>query len=104
MNGYEMFCMNRQHKNGGGVALYIDEAMDCKIIESMSMAVEEVFECISVEIVLQKRRSIIVSPVYRAPGSDMNLFKDWIERLFDNKTNREIILCGDYNIDLLNKN
>ena len=31
----------------------------------------------------------------------MNLFKEWLERLFANNAKRNVIICGDYNIDLL---
>lgn len=31
----------------------------------------------------------------------MNLFTEWMEKLF-NKTTKDVIICGDYNIDLLN--
>lgn len=102
MNGYEMFYKNRQKKTGGGAALYIDKNLSCKILEDMTLAVEDLFECITVEIVLQARKTILVSCIYRTPGSDSNLFREWVEKLFVGKTKKDIILCGDYNIDLLN--
>lgn len=48
-----------------------------------------------------KKENIIVSCVYRAPGSAMNLFKDWMERIFTDNTKKDVIICGDYNIDFL---
>lgn len=104
MTGYEMFYTNRKDKRSGGVALYIDRKLDCKSIENMSLAVEGVLECVTVEITLEKRNKILVSCVYRTSGSDISVFKDWIEKLFSLSTKHDIILCGDYNIDLLKVN
>lgn len=98
--GYDMFYTNRESKKGGGVALYIDKNIDCRLVENMSIAVGEVFECVTIEIVQQSKNNIIVSCVYRAPGSDMNLFNEWMERLFANNAKKDIIICGDYNVDL----
>ncbi len=102
IKGYEMFYTNRECKNGGGVALYIDKNIDCKVIENMSVAVEDVCESITVEICMGKQKNIIVSCIYRAPGANIEVFKEWMEKLFSLNTQKDLLICGDYNIDLLN--
>ena len=50
-----------------------------------------------------KKENVIVSCVYRKPGSNIEVFKDSMEGLFA-KTNKFVLICGDFNIDLLNLN
>lgn len=94
MNGYEMFHTNRQNKKGGGVAIYIDKNLDYKVVENMSLAVEEIFESITVEICMEKRKNIIVSCIYRAPGANVETFKEWMEKLFSLNTPKDLLICG----------
>ena len=51
-----------------------------------------------------QRKNLIISCLYRAPGSNIEVFKDWMEDIFSNKGNKTIFICGDFNIDLLNPN
>lgn len=51
---YELFTVNMQGKRGGGVALYVDSALQSRYIENKSTALNKVFECVTVEIDLKK--------------------------------------------------
>ena len=42
--------------------------------------------------------------IYRAPGSSIDNFKEWIESMVIKMGNKNIFICGDYNIDILNPN
>lgn len=49
--------------------------------------------------------------VYRSPVGDIGVFMDNLDRLINklvinktNNVNKQIILCGDFNIDLMDKN
>lgn len=55
------------------MVLYIDRNMDCKMIDNMSVTVEGLFECFTIELVVHERRNVLAS-FYRAPGSDVQLF------------------------------
>ena len=54
LNGYEFNYMNRRGKKGGGVALYIENGLNYKIVESMTTAIDDLMECITVEICMEK--------------------------------------------------
>lgn len=46
----------------------------------------------------------MVSCIYRAPDSHIEIFCDWMEEK-DSLSNRKLIfICGDFNIDLLYPN
>ena len=45
---YQVFHKARHYKKGGGVALYVNDRIDCTLIESKSVVVENMFECVTV--------------------------------------------------------
>ena len=105
LDGYELFTMNRVNKKGGGVALYVDEALRCSQIESMSSTIDNVLECVTIEIYVEKANNIIISCIYRTPGSCLDTFDEKLAAMFSNSNDKKVqIICGDFNIDLLNPN
>lgn len=63
--------MNRKNKKRGGVPLYVSNNLSYKVVEKMLTTIDEVMECISVKICMEKQKNVIVSCVYRAPGSSI---------------------------------
>lgn len=104
LEGFEFVHMARQNKGGGGVAIYVDRNITFKVLESMSMVVDNMLECISIELCKGKNKPVIISCIYRTPGSNIELIKEWMEEMFTNKSHKTIFICGDFNIDLLNPN
>lgn len=102
MDGYELNYINRREQCGGGVAIYVDKRLKYKVVENMTTAVDDLLECITVEICMEKTKNVIVSCIYRAPGSSIEIFKDWMENMFTKSLQKIMFICGDYNIDLLN--
>ena len=76
LEGYEMYFTNRNKKKGGGVALYINKNYKSKFIKSMSQVVDNIMECTTVEIEIEKSKNILMSFVYRTPGSCIDTFRD----------------------------
>ena len=54
MDGYELSYINRQNKGGGGVAIYVDKTLNFKVLDRMTTVVDNVVECISIEICKEK--------------------------------------------------
>lgn len=104
MEGYEFIYINRRNKQGGDVAMFIDINYSYKVIEKLSTVVDYVLECLSIEIAREKKKNIIVSCIYRTPGSNINTFKNWMEEHFVNLSQKVLFVGGDFNIDLLNPN
>ena len=99
--GYDMYHVPRSGAKGGGVALYINSSLKCKKIESKSVCVEDIFECITVDVSLDGTKNVIVACVYRKPGFLIENFTVGLEDLFCNVKNKVIYITGDFNIDLL---
>ena len=103
MDGYNLFTSNRQFKTGGGVALYVDSNLKCKLIESKTVNIADIIQCITVELVLENSKNIVISNVYRKPNSSLELFNSTIDNIFSNLENNKVhIACGDFNLNLLN--
>lgn len=98
--------MNRQNKGGGGVALYVHKDVKYERIELLTTAVDNVMECITIEISLEnaKNKTILISCIYRAPDSNVDCFRDWVEEVYSKKSHKTVFICGDININLLNPN
>lgn len=61
IEGYEMSSINRVNKSGGGVTLYVDKDLNYKVVEKMSMVVDNLLECVTIEMCMEKKKNISVS-------------------------------------------
>ena len=67
-------------------------------------AIGNVLECLTVEFSMENKKNVIVSCIYRAPGSNIDICKEWMEKMYTMSKQKVIFICGDFNIDLLNPN
>uniref|UniRef100_A0A8C6LAH3 Reverse transcriptase domain-containing protein n=1 Tax=Nothobranchius furzeri TaxID=105023 RepID=A0A8C6LAH3_NOTFU len=103
IEGYNMFSTSRDCKKGGGVALYIDKNFQSRLVGDMTLVMDNIMECVSVEIQIEKSKNVLVSCMYRKPGSCVEMFMEKIVDMYDDIINRKMcFVCGDFNIDLLN--
>lgn len=102
LEGYELRNINRKNKGGGGVAIYVDKNPNYKVIESMTTVVDSLLECITIEICEEKNKNIAVSCIYRTPGTNIDIFREWIEGMFSKQSKKVVFIRGVFNIDILN--
>ncbi|KAL7396416.1 hypothetical protein ABVT39_005480, partial [Epinephelus coioides] len=103
LQGYRMFYVNRRRKRGGGVVLYVDETLQCKHVKNMSKGIDDKLEFVTVEIEMEKAKNIIISCVYKAPVSGIEILKEQMIDLYEKIINKKtVFVCGDFNTDLLN--
>ena len=88
INGYDVYHTARKNKREGGVALYVKQELACKFLSCKSLVVDDLFECCTLEILISGHRNIIVSCIYRCPGSNTNIFSKHIVQLFFELTMR----------------
>lgn len=51
------------------------------MVKNMSAVVDNILECITVEIEMSKSKNILISCVYRTPGTPIDIFKDRLTNL-----------------------
>ena len=62
--------------------MYIRNDIRFEVLDNISCSIENVLECICVKLCFSLKRSIIVSCLYRRPGSTINTTIDFIEKKF----------------------
>ncbi len=93
----------------GGVGLFIKDKHTYLQRDDLSVFIPHVFESVFVELVVPKKKNIIVGCIYRPntpPLADMDIFTCHLLDIVDivNTENKTLFLCGDFNIDLLSYN
>ncbi len=104
LEGYELMHIDQNNKGRGGVAFYVDKNLDFRVLKNISVTVNNVLDCMTIEIYKDKNKSALISCIYRTPGSSIELFRDLMKEMFIKKCHKKIFICGDFNIDLLNSN
>lgn len=74
------------------------------MVQNVSVVVSNVFDCLAIDIIMEKKKNITVDCLYGAPESDMNTCNTWIEENFTNISHKSMFQWRDFNIDLLNLN
>ena len=95
-------CSTPSNISKGGTALYINDKFDS--FERMDLKIQnDNFETTWVEIVNKLSKNIVVASIYRHPRYNFAEFFAYLEKSLNilTKENKEIYLCGDFNIDLL---
>lgn len=94
LQGYKLKCVNRESSCEGGVALFVDRGLTSKVVENMSIIIDNIMECITIEICMEKMNNVIVSCVYRKPGSKIETFKENMKRIFTKEKQSQLCLWG----------
>lgn len=97
---------SRSTKIRGGCCILVNESLqttNCRDLETMSMELD--FECSAVKI---NNLKLFVICIYRSPNGDIDIFfqkfqecLNWVSK---RKTCKRVIVCGDLNIDFMQKN
>lgn len=101
LEGYSFVNVNQQNKVGGGVGIFVKDALKFRVIDGMSAVIDNILECLTIEIYYKEKKNVMISCVYRTPGSNVELFSDWMEETFAKMSHKTTYICGDFNVDLL---
>ena len=97
---------NNEIKKGGGICLYVDMNLKTKSMHLKELNISNPnIECQWLEICHDHQRNIIIGNLYRPPNGDVDKFLEYIEQCLGtmNLGNKDLIICGDVNIDVLDK-
>ena len=98
IEGYNLIRKDRS-REGGGVAIYFRDHLNVKEHNDL---VPENIEAVCIEVIQVKSKPFLVTSLYRPPNTKAEIF-DLINTLIENidGENKEFILVGDFNCDLL---
>jgi hypothetical protein len=106
-NYHSIFKHKDKQKEGGGLAVYIKDEFNFKKRNDLAVPTEkqQLFDTLFIEISHPSyKSSIILGILYRSPSyNSVEEFTSYLKNTFDllSDENKEIILLGDTNIDLL---
>lgn len=113
IDGYNLYRLDRQTptasgstKKGGGIAIYI-RASFCVTTWSALDISDKDLEVLSLSCKLGHHKKINLTAVYRPPGGYVQSALDRIEQIVNTirqTSSGDIVIAGDFNIDLLNDN
>ena len=83
LEGYEMFWQNKSNNSRRGVALFVMIAFKCKVIGDMTIVIDTVMDCITIETELESFKNVFISCIYRTPGSCIDQFNEKISELYE---------------------
>ena len=101
LENYYAYYISRQHRTGGGVALYINMALKHKPLPIFSKCIDSCAEGTCAEITTSHGKNIIVASIHRARNTDLTLLNEHIEYMFHNCKGKSMYLYRDFNVDRL---
>lgn len=101
IEGYSMYCINRQGRIGGGVCLYVNSHYSVKVRHDLSVS-DGYTDSLFLEVKMSNGSSIVIGIIYRPPNSDYETFRIHFDNLLFsiNQMNKNSIILGDFNIDI----
>ena len=101
IEGYQEFY-SPSNSSKGGTALYVKDCYD--VFERSDLKIQnDCFESVWVEIKNKRNKNILCGCIYRHPKYDLSEFMIYLETSLKKvvNENKEVYICGDFNIDLL---
>lgn len=103
-NFYPAAFFSRSTKRGGA-CIFVRAGLQVKeILDISKQSVSGIFECCAVEVLAYK---IIIICIYRIPKHNYEVFYEKLENILTKiciSPKKKIVLCGDFNIDVLKRN
>ena len=101
LQNYQLFRKDRK-ANGGGLLIYVKENLRCSQRDDLHV---DGIEAMWLEVKHEFQKAFLLGYTYRPPSSPqrwMTDFEQILEQVFTE--NKEVILLGDFNLNLLDKN
>ena len=94
---HNLIFNNRVNRRGGGVAMYVPTHLHYIAQNELNM-MNHTLESVFIEIILPKRKNLVVGTICRPPSSDHNTFLLEIQQLLSNPIlqNKHCLLMGDF--------
>ena len=108
LDGYTLISKGKSASNHGGVAMYLKDTFSYKTLPIASQS--NIWDGLFIEVHINdspySTKSLIIGNIYRPPRDNLEnygIFMNEMEQILHNfqRNNKEVIITGDFNIDLL---
>ena len=101
INGFNAYHSYRCNGNGGGVSIYVRTSIPAESIVNDSYMSDSIEYCM-VSIGSDVRPKLNIVGIYRPPNASIDDFVSvMMNKFLSNSNNIQMILCGDFNVDLV---
>jgi hypothetical protein len=102
IDGFTFISNTRKKSRGGGVGFYLCDNIKYKVLNDLSIFLENKFESLTVEITVN-RKKILLGNYYRPPSANNDNFFNNLNNYLNNLHRRNVNTCvfSDTNINLL---
>ena len=102
LEGYNPVNQIRKNYKGVGIAIFIRDLLLHKIREDLSINCDDI-ESLSIEIINNHSKNIVLNVVYRPPDGDVSVTETFLRKIISGniKVNKTLFLSGDFNINVL---
>ena len=83
--GYKMVHIYRTKKKGGDVAIYISNNINFMVLDELCYNLDNVLECVSVQVSISHKKTIIICCSYKQPNEDIEATIGVMNRMSKNK-------------------
>ena len=103
--GYVSLHQTRKNRRGGGLCIFLLESLSYKVRDDLAVN-SSAIECLCVEVFNKDSKSIVLNLAYRPPNGDPNELENHFNNILLKReiTNKELVLVGDFNINVLDFN
>ncbi len=109
IENYVLINAPRCSRRSGGAALYVHNSVSYRVRDDLKLIVNsdgvniDHSESVFVELLNSFKKNVIIGNIYRAHGTDLNLFIDDLDNclLKISNENKQCYISGDFNLDLL---
>ena len=104
LEGYNIFCLDRLHKKGGGVCAYVKSTLKVKILKDLTCTSDSGLQQLWLKRQHRHLKSVVVCVVYtRPPDCALSCLADDLMPSYTHalSLNKPIVLTSDLNCDLL---
>ena len=100
--GYDFKHTTTKTQNGGA-GIYIRSTLDCDVVKSYSVSIENICETMFVEIKNKKQKNVIFGCIYRHHTTIDSFCNEYMTSTLQKiaKSKKVFVLLGDFNINLL---
>lgn len=100
LSGFSLLTHGKSASECGGLAMYIHNSIKFTKLESPKF--NEIWEGQFIEVIGSRDKKIIIGNIYKPPSTSLEIFSDsFVQFLSKFRRSRELVVAGDYNIDLL---
>ena len=92
---------------GGGTAIFYRKELDVNCIDLSEFCIDKHIElCCLRWVTRDSKNETVILNCYRSPSGDINVFLSQLSKVMDYiySSNANFIVCGDFNMDMLNTN